>query len=125
MRSLWKTFSRSSLVNPAGESDSAPKSIELVRRSRESTGDEKILTIDDEGVEELLAHSFTPYKKWMILTVIFLVQISMNFNASVYANSVPGMVEEFGVSKRRAFYGQMAFLVTYVSIVLRFSIDRC
>ena len=49
----------------------------------------------------------------MILTVIFLVQVSMNFNTSLYSNAIPGISEEFGVSKQAARCGAMIFLVLY------------
>jgi MFS family permease len=49
----------------------------------------------------------------MILTVIFFVQVSMNFNTSLYSNAVPGISEEFGVSKQAARCGAMIFLVLY------------
>lgn len=37
-----------------------------------------------------------------ILTVVAIIQISMNFNASIYANAVEGMTEEFGISSQAA-----------------------
>ena len=37
----------------------------------------------------------------------------MNFNASVYCNAVPGLVEKYEVEERVARYGQMIFLVAY------------
>ncbi|KJX97199.1 MFS multidrug transporter like protein [Zymoseptoria brevis] len=114
MRSILRPFRRSSPVAPTDDSDAASKVVELEELSaRGSAGGKKILTIEDEGAAKLLAHGFTKSKKWTILTVIFLVQISMNFNASVYANSVTGMMEEFDVSRSRAMLGQLLFLVTY------------
>lgn len=119
MRSILRPFRRSSPVAPTDDSDAASKVVELEELSaRGSAGGKKILTVEDEGAAKLLAHGFTKSKKWTILTVIFLVQISMNFNASVYANSVTGMMEEFDVPRSRAMLGQLLFLVTYVSIVL-------
>jgi MFS family permease len=49
----------------------------------------------------------------MILTVIFFVQVSMNFNTSLYSNAIPGISEEFGVSEQAARCGAMIFLVLY------------
>lgn len=37
----------------------------------------------------------------------------MNFNAAIYANAVPGMTKDFGISKDTARLGQMVFLVAY------------
>ncbi|KAJ9636728.1 hypothetical protein H2199_007722 [Coniosporium tulheliwenetii] len=56
---------------------------------------------------------FPEKKKWLILCVIFVVQISMNFNASVYGMAVDGMVEEYGISHQKARCGQMVFLIAY------------
>ncbi|KAL4882258.1 major facilitator superfamily domain-containing protein [Aspergillus karnatakaensis] len=69
------------------------------------------LTEDD--AYDALGFSFPSYKKWTILTVIFTVQMSMNFNSSTYANAVHGLVEEFSISEQAARVGQMIFLVAY------------
>jgi MFS family permease len=49
----------------------------------------------------------------MILTVIFLVQVSMNFNTSLYSNAIGGIKKEFNVSEQAARCGAMLFLVLY------------
>lgn len=49
----------------------------------------------------------------MILSVIFAVQVSMNFNTSLYSNAIPGIEKEFGVSAQAARVGAMIFLVMY------------
>ncbi|WFD00020.1 hypothetical protein MYAM1_002766 [Malassezia yamatoensis] len=57
------------------------------------------------------------WKKWMILCVVFMVQVSMNFNTSVYPNAVELIGEDQGrfrgVSEQGARVGQMIFLVAY------------
>ena len=60
-----------------------------------------------------LGYSFTETRKWMIISVIFLVQVSMNFNTSLYSNGLSGISEEFGVSMQAARCGAMIFLVLY------------
>lgn len=60
-----------------------------------------------------LGFSFPWWKKWGILTVIFVVQCSMNFNASVYPNAIPEISQHFGVSVPKARVSQMIFLVAY------------
>ena len=57
--------------------------------------------------------AFPEWKKWTILTVIFLVQLSMNFNTSLYSNGLGGISEEFHVSEQAARCGAMIFLVLY------------
>lgn len=71
------------------------------------------LTDRDAVAASTLGFAFSDRKKWAILTVIFWVQISMNYNAAIYANAVPGMSKDFGISHFQARLGQMAFLVAY------------
>ncbi|KAL2214674.1 MFS general substrate transporter [Sarocladium strictum] len=83
--------------------------------SADSTGlsaDEKIEITEDDCYEEL-GFCFPTWKKWYILTVIFWVQVSMNFNTSLYSNAIPGIAEEFHVSQQAARCGAMIFLVLY------------
>lgn len=67
---------------------------------------------EDDCYEEL-GFSYTKRKKWTILTVIFLVQTSMNFNTSLYSNALGGISSEFSVSEQAARVGAAIFLVTY------------
>ena len=60
-----------------------------------------------------LGYSFSSWKKWTIISVIFLVQTSMNFNTSLYSNAVSGISEEYNVSAQAARCGAMIFLVLY------------
>ncbi|KAL4952744.1 MFS general substrate transporter [Aspergillus filifer] len=69
------------------------------------------LTEDD--AYDCLGFCFPWYKRWTILTVIFIVQSSMNFNSSTYSNAVSGLTEEFSISEQAARVGQMIFLVAY------------
>lgn len=75
------------------------------------TNDKYEITEDDCYDE--LGFSFPSFKKWYILTVIFWIQVSMNFNTSLYSNAIGGISEEFGVSEQAARCGAMIFLVTY------------
>ena len=71
------------------------------------------IEITEADCYDELGFSYPSWKKWMILTVIFLVQVSMNFNTSLYGNAVSGISEEFGVSAQAARCGAMIFLVLY------------
>lgn len=62
---------------------------------------------------EALGFCFPTWKKWTILSVIFAVQMSMNFNTGVYANAIEGLVEEFHISEQAARVGQAVFLIAY------------
>lgn len=76
---------------------------------------------DSEGRRELkewecwdkLAYSWPKWKKAMYLTSIAGIQISMNFNTSVYPSAVNPLVEHFGISDQQARVGQMIYLIMY------------
>jgi hypothetical protein len=65
------------------------------------------------GERLLLSISYADQVNRMILSVIFLVQVSMNFNTSLYSDAIPGISKEFGVSEQAARCGAMIFLVLY------------
>ncbi|KAK9243400.1 MFS general substrate transporter [Lipomyces tetrasporus] len=71
------------------------------------------IVLTEESCYEELGFCFPTWKKWMLISVIFLVQLSMNFNTSLYSNGLTGISEEFGVSMQAARCGAMIFLVTY------------
>lgn len=74
-------------------------------------GSDEIRVITEAECYDQLGFSFPTWKKWAILTVIFWVQVSMNFNTSLYSNGLGGISEEFGVSAQAARCGAMIFLV--------------
>ncbi|KAJ5723909.1 Major facilitator superfamily domain general substrate transporter [Penicillium malachiteum] len=91
----------------ASESDAtSPEDVPQVHKSGK-----RELTEDD--CYEVLGFCFPTWKKWTILTVIFVVQMSMNFNSGVYSDAVTGMTEEFHISEQAARVGQAVFLIAY------------
>ncbi|BFZ57071.1 hypothetical protein PYCC9005_004121 [Savitreella phatthalungensis] len=82
------------------------------KREQPGRKDGKRVLTEDEAYDKL-GFCFPEWKKWMIITVIFVVQNSMNLNASIYANGVPGISERYGVSEQAARVGQLLFLVMY------------
>jgi len=70
-----------------------------------------------EDAYDKLGFSFPWRKKWLILSVVFIVQCSMNFNAAVYSNAVEKLAEPapdgFGITKQRGRIGQCVFLIAY------------
>lgn len=74
--------------------------------------DEK-MDLKESDCYDKLGFSFSPFMKWTILTVIFAVQVSMNFNASIYGNAVIPLSEQFSISEQAARVGQMIFLIAY------------
>lgn len=67
----------------------------------------------EEECYDKLGFSFPSKKKWWILTVTFIVQLSMNYNSSVYSSSAHQIMEKYDVSEPVARVGQMIFLVAY------------
>lgn len=74
--------------------------------------DDKIEITEEDCYDEL-GYAYPSWKKWMILTVIFWIQVSMNFNTSLYDNGLGGISKHFGVSEQAARVGAAIFLITY------------
>ena len=69
--------------------------------------------ITEEDCYEELGFCFPNWKKWTILSIVFTVQVSMNFNTSLYSNAIGGISEEFHVSAQAGRLGAAIFLITY------------
>ena len=95
--------------SPGDSSDTAPGDQSKPATTRE---DGKI-EIKEKDNYDKLGYSFSTLKKWTILTVIFWVQVSMNFNTSIYANAVMPLTKAFKISGQAARTGQMIYLVAY------------
>lgn len=100
----------SSPSRPSDHQFENPASNESESEGKREDG-KRELTEDD--CYDKLGFSFPTWRKWMILTVIFTVQMSMNFNTSVYPNAVTPLSEHFHISEQAARVGQMIFLVFY------------
>lgn len=62
---------------------------------------------------EKLGYCWPRWKKWMYLAAVACVQVSMNFNTSVYPNAVKPLSKYWGIGEQEARVGQMIYLVTY------------
>lgn len=94
-----------------------PKRPKSVRRVT-TTGKGRLLedgrrVLREKDCYDKLGFCFPKNKKWMIISVIFAVQLSMNFNTSIYPNAIPLISEEFGIGEQKARVSQMVFLVSY------------
>jgi MFS family permease len=69
--------------------------------------------ITEENAFYATGFAFPTWKKWATISVIFVVQLSMNWNAAVIGNAIRGMSLEFGISEWTARLSQVAFLITY------------
>ena len=76
------------------------------------TEDGRRIITEDEAWDHL-GYTWPTWKKWMLLSSIFAVQVSMNFNTSVYPNVITPLSEHFGIPETTATYGQWVFLITY------------
>lgn len=71
------------------------------------------IELTEEDYYKNLGFSYSKRKKWTILSVIFVVQTSMNFNTSVYSSAIEPLSKEFAITAQKARLGQMIFLVAY------------
>ena len=95
-----------------------PAHAEVVPRDKEGADLDQPRTYDKKELTEAdcydeLGFAFPSWKKWTILTVIFLVQTSMNFNTSLYSNAVKGISKQYDVSEQAARVGAAIFLILY------------
>lgn len=95
------------------ETTAPPPESQLQEKQLDKAGTHDKIELIEEDCYDELGFCFAPWKKWGILTVIFLVQVSMNFNTSLYSNAVEGISKEFHVSTQAARCGAMIFLVLY------------
>lgn len=102
--------SSSSRTETGGEDVDRHEQIKAERLS--SMGGEKVELTEADCYDEL-GYSFPTWKKWTILGIIFMVQVSMNFNTSLYSNALHGISEEFHVSLQAARLGAALYLITY------------
>ena len=106
-----------STPQPAARPDTnAPKrrhkSIYAARSQGSDRQDGKIELKESDCYDEL-GFGFPAWKKWTILSVIFIVQVSMNFNTSIYGNAIMPLSQHFQIGEQKARVGQMIFLVAY------------
>ena len=100
---------RDSGLGSKAEKDQRPLQDAPTKSERE---DGKV-EIQEDDCYDKLGFSYSPLKKWSILTVIFAVQVSMNFNASIYGNVVMPLTKQISITGQVARIGQMIFLVAY------------
>ena len=102
-----------SSVNATDSESNAPLDIadELAEKQSERSDGKRELKEAD--CYEILGYSWPRWKKWTYLAAVAFVQVSMNFNTSVYPAAVKPLSEAFNISEQHARTGQMAYLVTY------------
>ncbi|KAJ0123268.1 mfs multidrug [Diaporthe amygdali] len=88
-----------------------PISDEVSRHGVQNGTGRRIVT--KEEAEGYTAYAYTTRLKWGILTVLWMAQIAMNMNGSLYANAQVSMANFFDVSIQTTTYGNMIFLMSY------------
>ncbi|GAA96403.1 uncharacterized protein L969DRAFT_627606 [Mixia osmundae IAM 14324] len=83
----------------------------LQRKKTKRTDGKRELT-EAEGYE-VTGYCFSTPKKWIILSVIFAVQISLNFNASIIGNAIMPISEKYGITEQKARLTQGLLLIFY------------
>ncbi|KAI1260409.1 major facilitator superfamily domain-containing protein [Xylariaceae sp. FL1019] len=108
---------QSPVVQPVGSTLSPGTPHDSVPRAATSnsfgSGNKLAPTITETSCPEALARSFSRKKKWIILFIIFVVQVSMNMNVGIFANAQAGIAKEFGRTYDEAAWGAGLFLITY------------
>lgn len=69
--------------------------------------------LTESAAYDKLGYSFPVWRKWQILSVMFCIQISINLNASLYANGVQAISQKHNVSEQVARIPQLTFLCAY------------
>lgn len=69
--------------------------------------------LKEEDAYDALGYCWPRWKKWSYLAAVAFVQVSMNFNTSVFPNAIKPLASAFSISEQHARTGQMAYLVTY------------
>ncbi|GCF01654.1 hypothetical protein ZYGM_000213 [Zygosaccharomyces mellis] len=91
-------------IYPVEKIKNEPSSIHIVNGKH---------VLQEYEIYDKLGYEFPQWKKWAIVTVIFVCQLSMNFNGSVYPHALSLISKEFHVSSQAANTSQMIFKVAY------------
>ncbi|KAJ6142469.1 hypothetical protein N7471_001922 [Penicillium samsonianum] len=101
-----------------GSSDRPHPDLETVdlgddREDKISPQDTNKIELTQSAAYDELGYSYPVWRKWQILCVMFCIQISINLNASLYANGVAAISKEHNVSEQVARIPQLTFLCAY------------
>ncbi|KAI7785821.1 mfs multidrug [Diaporthe eres] len=69
--------------------------------------------VTEAEAKEHTAYAYKTSLKCGVLAALWMVQIAMNMNGSLYANAQVSMADFFDVSVQKTTYGNMAFLISY------------
>jgi hypothetical protein len=69
--------------------------------------------LTEKDCPEVLAYAWPTWKKWMYLCSVAGIQISMNYNTSVYPSAIKPLATAFDIGQQESRAGQMIYLVLY------------
>ncbi|KAJ5415578.1 hypothetical protein N7465_004273 [Penicillium sp. CMV-2018d] len=105
--------SRPLSTNGTDSESNGPIDISAALEKKESERADGKRELKESECYEILGYCWPRWKKWTYLAAVAFVQVSMNFNTSVYPAAVHNLSEAFHISEQHARTGQMAYLVTY------------
>ncbi|KAJ5124877.1 uncharacterized protein N7515_008702 [Penicillium bovifimosum] len=111
-----RSESRPSSINGATSDSSTPSDLFNELGEKQTTKSERAdgkRELKEGECYEILGYSLPRWRKWTYLAAVAFVQVSMNFNTSVYPAAVTPLSEAFHISEQHARTGQMAYLVTF------------
>lgn len=105
--------SRPLSTNGTDSESNGPVDISAALEKKESERADGKRELKESECYEILGYCWPRWKKWTYLAAVAFVQVSMNFNTSVYPAAVHNLSKAFHISEQHARTGQMAYLVTY------------
>ncbi|ROV92498.1 hypothetical protein VSDG_06701 [Cytospora chrysosperma] len=69
--------------------------------------------ITEREAWEHTAYNYTKPRKWCILLILWMIQITMNMNGSIWASTEDGLSSYYGVPIKKISFGNMTFLISY------------
>lgn len=109
-----KTFSAPSFSyeENAPDEELAHEDVEPSKVPSNLIGGKRVLL--EKDCLHILPYCWSPYRKWLTIIVIALVQMSMNFNSGTYASSLAQFKEEWPDKSDQALrVGQAVMLICY------------
>jgi Arabinose efflux permease len=102
-------------ISENGSSGLSDNQVDLAHEieKKESARSDGKRELKEEDCYEVLAYCWPRWKKWTYLCAVAFVQVSMNFNTSVFPNAVVPLSKAFNIGQQEARTGQMIYLVLY------------
>ena len=71
------------------------------------------LIITEQEAWEYTAYNYKKHRKWSILVILWMIQIAMNMNGSLWASTGAGLASYYNVDIHKMPLGNMTFLISY------------